>query len=224
MKVLKLALVLLLVAQLAVPFGASAQEINVNLLLQETQKRAEKPGEVNIVWWFPEAIWRASLAQTPNVTPEQTEATLSVFRPYVIIAAVEGKIDATGNILYKSETEIRSSLRLLDTQGNEYLALAEDGINVMTKSYLAMMKPLFAHTMGPMGQNMYFFVFPSKDKNGLDIADPKKEGAFSVRLGGKELQWKLPLSSLLPEKTCPTCKQKLNGTYKYCPWDGTPLP
>jgi len=224
MRVLKLALVLLLVAQLAVPFGASAQEINVNLLVQETQKRAESPGEINIIWWFPEDIWRVSLAQTPNITPEQIEATLSVFRPYVIMAAVMGKVDPLGTVTYKSEAEMRANVRLIDASGSEYLPLAEDGINAMTKGYLAMMKPIFANTMGPMGQNMYFFVFVAKDKNGADIADPRKEGIFSVRLLDKEVQWKLPLTSLLPEKTCPTCKQKLSGAYKYCPWDGTPLP
>jgi hypothetical protein len=224
MRILKLALALFLVIQLITPLSARALEgININLLMQEAQKRGDKPGEVDLVQWFPEETWRLSLAQNPSITPEQAEATLSVFRPYVIIAVVEGKLEATGSITYKSEAEIRARLRILDTSGNEYYPLAEDGINVTTKSLLAGMKPLFASTMGAMGQNMHFFAFVAKGKDGAEIADPKKEGTFSVKLGEKELKWKLPLSSLVPEKACPTCKQKLNGTYKYCPWDGTPL-
>jgi hypothetical protein len=140
------------------------------------------------------------------------------------MAVVEGKVDAMGNITYSSEPDIRSKLQLIDSHGNRYLPLSEDGINISTKSFLAMMKPMLANILGPMGQNMYFYTFVAKDKNGVDIADPRKEGSFSVRLGDKDFKWDLPLSSLVPEKICPICKRKLNGTYKYCPFDGTPLP
>ncbi|MFA4983721.1 MAG: hypothetical protein WC559_00205 [Candidatus Omnitrophota bacterium] len=224
MRFLKVFLALVLMLQLAAPFGISADDVNVNLLLQETQKRSEKSGEINFIWWIPEEYWRASLAQNPSTTPQQVDAIVSVFKPYVVVAVVEGKVDVSGNIAYNSEADIRSKLRLVDSQGNVYSPLADDGINVSTKSFLAMMKPMLANILGPMGQNMYFYTFVAKDKNGTDIADPRKEGAFSVRLGEKDFKWELPLSSLVPEKICPSCKRKLNGTYKYCPFDGTPLP
>lgn len=87
-----------------------------------------------------------------------------------------------------------------------------------------MMKPLFANMLGPMGQNMVFFLFPSNNKEGQKIADSKKEGSFSVEMGEREFRWRLPLGSLLPPKICPTCGEKLSGAYKFCPWDGTKLP
>jgi hypothetical protein len=141
-----------------------------------------------------------------------------------MVAIVEGKTDTVGAVTYKSEAEIRAKLRLVDNQGNAYIPLVEDGVNISTRSFLAMMKPVLANILGPMGQNMYFFVFIAKDNNGLEIANPKKYGSFTVKLGDKDFKWTLPLSSLVTEKICPACKQKLNGTYKYCPWDGSPLP
>jgi len=86
-----------------------------------------------------------------------------------------------------------------------------------------MIKPVIANTLGPLGQNMHFLLFPAKDKNGQNIAEAKKEGAFSVKLGEREFKWRLPLGSLLPPKICPKCGEKLSGAYNYCPYDGTPL-
>jgi len=86
-----------------------------------------------------------------------------------------------------------------------------------------MIKPVIVNTLGPLGQNMHFFLFPAKNKSGRNIADAKKGGVFSVRLGEREFKWRLPLGSLLPPKICPRCGEKLSGAYKYCPYDGTPL-
>jgi len=78
--------------------------------------------------------------------------------------------------------------------------------------------------LGPTGQNTHFFLFPAKNEKGQKIAEAKKEGTFSVELNEREFSWRLPLSSLLPPKICPTCGEKLSGAYKFCPWDGSKLP
>jgi len=85
------------------------------------------------------------------------------------------------------------------------------------------MKPIFVNMLGPMGQNMCFFLFPAESADGRRIAEAKKEGAFSVKLGEREFRWRLPLGSLLAPKMCPKCKEKCSGAWNFCPWCGTRL-
>lgn len=202
---------------------AQGEQVDINALIQETQKRSDEPGEMTFVWWIPEEYWQASFSQNPNMSAAQIEEFLKVFRPYTIIAVVDGTVGTYGNVTYKTEAEMRSNIQIVDSQGNIYIPLSETEVNVDTKSFLAMMKPVLANALGPIGQNMYFFLFPAKNKDGLGIAEAKKEGIFLVKLGEREFRWKLPLGSLLPPKICPTCKEKVSGSYKYCPWDGTKL-
>ena len=203
---------------------AEGEAQKLNALIQDTQKKSDRAGEVSFVWWIPQEYWQLSFSQNPTITPEQSEKVLSVFRPYTIIAVVDGKTGQAAGITYKSEADIRSNIKLKDKAGNVYLALGDEQINVETKSFLAAMKPVLSNVLGPMGQNMYFFVFPAQDSAGADIASAAKEGSFSVELSeGRVFSWDLPLSSLLAQKTCPACGRKLNGSYKYCPWDGTKL-
>jgi hypothetical protein len=218
-----LIVVFLLFGWLAI--GLSEENIvDINALTQETQKMSQKADEITLVWWIPEEYWQVSFARDPNMTVAQAEEFIKVLRPYTVIVVVDGKIGAFGGITYKSEATIRAGIELKDSKGTRYRPLSEDKIDANTKNFLSMMRPVFANILGPMGQNMHFFLFPSKNKEGQKIADAKKEGTFSVKVGEREFRWRLPLGSLLPPKICPICRERLSGAYKFCPWDGTKLP
>ena len=199
-------------------------KVNLNTLTQETQKMSEMANEMTLIWWIPEEFWRVSFEQDPSITAEQTEEFIKVLRPYTIIVAVDGEMGTFGGITYESERSIRSSIRIIDNEGSTYSPLNRNSINADCENFLAMMKPVFVNMLGPMGENMHFFLFPAESKNGEKIADAGSEGTFSVELGQRKFKWRLPLGSLLLPKICPVCKEKLNGAYKFCPWDGTRLP
>lgn len=202
---------------------AQEREVDINTLVQETQKLTQAADELTMVWWIPEEYWQVSFAQDSNMTAAQTEEFIKILRPYVLIVAVDGKVGAFGGVTYKSETVIRDSIQLIDNQGTHYRVLSDEKIDVDAKNFLSMMKPVFANMLGPMGQNMHFFLFQSKNEKGQNIAEAKKEGSFSVKLDEKLFKWRLPLDSLLPPKTCPVCAEKMSGAWRYCPWDGARL-
>ena len=199
-------------------------KINLNTLTQETQKMAEKADEMTLIWWIPEEFWRVSFEQDPSITAEQTEEFIKVLRPYTIVVAVDGEMGTFGGVTYESEQAIRSSIRIIDNEGSTYRPLSESSIDADCENFLAMMKPVFVNMLGPMGENMHFFLFPAESKKGSKIADAGSDGTFSVELGQRKFNWRLPLGSLLQPKECPICKEKLSGAYKFCPWDGTRLP
>ena len=206
------------------PAPAVSQEISLNDLLNETQKMSEKSGEMTLVWWVPEEYWRVSLAQDPTVTETQVAQIIESLRPYTVFFAVSGTMGPFGGLTFKTEPELRAGVRLKDGGGNVYSPLPDDQMNPDARNFLSTMKPVFANTIGPMGQNMHFFLFSSQDAKGKPIARATQEGNFSLTLGREEFRWRLPLSSLLPPKICPTDGEKLSGAWKYCPWHGTQLP
>ena len=203
---------------------ALESKVSLDAVLTETQKMSDKADEMTLVWWIPEEFWRVSFAQDPTVTEAEAEEFVKVLRPYTLIVAVDGTIGQFGGVTYESEADIRASIQIRNNQGTLYSPLGEDKIDADTNNFLSMMKPLFADMLGPMGQNMHIFLFPAKSNKGQQIADAKKEGAFSVELGERIFRWRLPLGSILPLKVCPICGEKLSGAYKFCPWDGTKLP
>ena len=198
-------------------------KVDLQAVVTETQKVRQNANEIVVVWWTPYEFWQASFSQNPSISKTQIEDALKVLRPYTLIAVINGKIGAFGGITYKSEADIRSSVFIRDSHGTLYPPLSEDKIETNARNFLSIMKPMLANMLGPFGQNSHFILFPTENKKSRKIVDPKREGAFSLKLGEKEFRWRLPLGSLLPRKICPSCGEKLSGAYKFCPWDGTTL-
>ena len=197
---------------------------DINAVIKETQRIYQKADELTLVWWIPEEYWQVSFESNPKITKSQTEEFLKVLRPYIMVVVVDWKIGPFGGVTYKSEAEIRANIQVVDNKGIEYLPLSEDKIDADAKNFLSMMKPTLANMLGPMGKNMHFFVFAARNKKGQRIADAKKEGAFSIKVGEKKFRWRLPLGSVLPSKICTKCNEQCSGAWNYCPWCGTELP
>lgn len=198
-------------------------QVDMNALIHETQKMVQKTDELAVVWWIPEEYWRVSFEQDATMSKAQVEQFLKALRPYTLIAVIEGKIGAFGGVTYKAKADVRKRLEFKDSQGIRYRPLSEDQVSADVKNFLSIMKPVLANMLGPLGQNVHFFVFPAKNKSGQRIADAKKKGMFWVKLGAREFRWRLPLGSLLPPKICPKCAEKCNGAWNYCPWCGMKL-
>lgn len=168
-------------------------KVDLNALTQETQKISQKADEVTFVWWIPEEFWKISFAQDLTATEVQSEEFIKVLQPYTLIAVVDGKVGSFSGVTYSSEADIRANINIRDSQGAYYLQFNEDEVDADVKNLLSMIKPVIVNMLGPLGQNMHFLLFPAKNKNDQNIAEAKKEGTFSVRLGEREFRWRLPL-------------------------------
>ncbi len=200
-------------------------KISYNELYEETVKWSQEMYERTFVWWIPEELLEAYYAGHPFATEAWIEEVDKAVSPYTVIAVSDGKSGPfTRRAKFKTKVDIKANIKIKDSHGTRYLPISEDEISSNTKSFLASWKPVLEEAYGQWGENTHFILFPGKDKNGHRIVDPKKDGSFSVELGKKEFRWRLPLGSLVPPKICPTCGEKLNGAYKFCPWDGAKLP
>jgi hypothetical protein len=208
---------------LLVGYSYGQDRIDLQMLVQETQKMSQDSKEMTLVWWLPEQFWLASLAQHPTVSKAMTDQFVETIRPYTMIAVIDGKMGAFGGVTYTSEATVRTNTKLEDAVGRSYAPLREDKVDADTKNLMQMMKPVLVNMLGPMGQNMHFILFQSKDKGDRSIADAKRDGSFKVIVGSKEFKFRLPLGSVLPPKYDPKTGEKFPGNYNYNPFTGSKL-
>jgi len=206
--------------------GAAAQDqkLDATGIIRDTQQVSNEGGEFNMAWWMPDEFWKASFAAKPGATtPAQQDTLIKVVHPYFIVGIISGKSGPFGAMTYRTEAEVRAMVQLKDTEGNLSKPLADDKVDGSVPALLGLMKPGLARMMGPMGENINFFVFDGTNKDGTRKYDPVKDGAVEMDLGDRVFKWRLPLDSVVPKQKCPTCGETLSGGYKFCPYDGTKL-
>ena len=203
-----------------------AQKPNLDLMeiARETQKFSTEGGELNIVWWLPQEFWSTSIAANTNVKPAQIQMFTKFVHPYLIVGVVSGTVSTFAPPTYRTEAEIRSLIRLKDSDGTTYPPIESSRLAASVPTLESLMRPSMAKMLGPLGENMNFFVFPGNRKDGSEVCDASRRGVCEVDLGEHRFIWKLPLESVLPKQKCPVCGEMLSGAYKYCPYDGTKLP
>jgi len=199
------------------------QKVTLSALLSETQKMSDDPSVMSLIWWIPTVYWQTALEQDKNVTADQLKALLAIVEPYTIVAVSDGAIGRGGQVTFTPEATIRESIHLTNNAGIKFPPIAPADLPADVRDLLASMRPVLANTIGPMGENLHFFVFPGGDGKDQAIADPTKPGAFSLGFAKKTFRWRLPLASLLSRKTCAECTESLPGTFQFCPYDGKKL-
>ncbi len=205
------------------PAGAQDQKLDIMEIARETQKFSTEGGELNIVWWLPQEFWSTSIAANTNVKPAQIQLLTKFVHPYLIVGVVSGKIATFGPPVYRTESEIRNLIKLKDSDGTTYAPIENNQLAASVPTIESLMRPSMAKMLGPLGENMNFFVFPGSRRDGSEVCDASQRGVCEVDLGDHAFKWKLPLESVLPKQKCPVCGEILSGAYKYCPYDGTAL-
>ena len=201
-----------------------AQEApNVPAMIHDTQRMSRSPHDLMLVWWLPEQYWSATMENNKAVSQAQIDQILHIIGPYTIVAVVDARIGALGGMTYQSEDDLRKETRIRDEQGHIYAPLTDDKINPDARNLLLMLKPIIANVIGPLGQNMYFLVFPAQNASGQHFADPTKNGMLTVDVGPKSFQYRLPLGSFLPPMYDALTGERFPGNYRYNPFSGKAL-
>lgn len=205
--------------------AAEASDTKLDDIIKETQKTIGGKDSVGLVWWLPTQFWEQSAMQQGS-SAEQAKTSFAPLREYTMIILAVGKL-GIGNINWSSENEIRSNTSLRDSDGHIYQPLKD--ISSDAKGIASIIKPVLANILGPTGQNLQILFFPAKTVKGKLIADPTQDGGFFVRISNltsqkdADYEWRLPLSSLSPPKFCPVGKERVEASWKFCPWHGNRL-
>jgi hypothetical protein len=213
-------------AQTPTAAPADSNSTKLDDITKETQKSVGGNGITGLVWWIPTEFWEESAIQE-GTSPEKARQIFAPMSEYTTVLIAVGKI-GIGNIKWYSESELRLNTTLRDFEGTSYKPLTE--ISSDAKGISSVVKPVLTNILGQMGENLQIMFFPSKTAKGAFIADPVREGSFSLAVvepsGQRQFlfEWRLPLTSLSPAKFCPIGKERVEANWKYCPWHGVKLP
>ena len=189
-------------------------------LLPEVQKNVGRNGRVAFLWWMPAEYFETKLTSGGP-------GYFAGFRNNTVVAVAFGKVQPFGILDFVSLGTVRSSVTMRDANGTEYKPLEK--IPEEVRVPLEMMKPVFSASLGKLGENIQFLVFAGKAQNGTRIADPRGQPEFSMlvrELTGEPettVTWRLPLSGMFPPRYCPVGKERVEASWKFCPWHGVPL-
>ncbi|HKV26414.1 MAG TPA: hypothetical protein VJN93_17590 [Candidatus Acidoferrum sp.] len=214
-----------LFAQAAAAPAQDSSQTRLNDIIRETQKQLGGKNLAGLVWWVPAEFWEQSAIEQGS-SPQKARETFAALRQYTVVIVLAGKI-GLGNINWYSQSEILSGTSLRDADGQLYKPISD--ISPDAQGLSSIIKPVMANILGPAGQNLQILFFASRNAKGVAIADPTREGSFSVLLDGlgssapSVYEWRLPLTSMTPPRFCPVGSERMEASWKFCPWHGTKL-
>jgi hypothetical protein len=202
---------------------AQGGKMEVGKVMAEICRFAKQDGKTTAVMWFPQELWEASLQSVTNTTPGERQALIKLFEQYLVVGVCRFEVGPIGANKYDTEKEIGGHLLLTDGTGTSYRPLANDKISPDFQEVLTAMKPFMALNLGKLGKNFNLYVLPGKSNTGELFGKASGEGGFAIQVADSKFTWNLPLESILPQKSCARCGEKLSGAFKFCPYDATML-
>jgi hypothetical protein len=194
---------------------------NTNDFVIECMKTNAEGTHRQTTIWFPYNFWEI-VGEQMKSSPEFTQNIVGHMKSYMMFCVVDYWVSGT-ELSFKSEDEIRSTLKLTDSSNEIFNPLPEQDIDAEAKQLLQHLRPTMAQMFGQFGKGMRIFLFKPKQTNGQVQFNVLKKNCFSLSWDNTRLTWKLPLSSVLPPKFCPVDNEQMKGNWEYCPVHGVKL-
>jgi hypothetical protein len=201
----------------------SRARIDLAVLAQQLQGIRQDQG-LQMVLWMPDEFWTASLRQTGNLSDKAIAEVLKPLADYTILAVVDGRLSALGSMEYATAQSIREGTRIHDAEGHAYAPLEEADLSRGFLEIRDQLQPVLAKMLGPLGANMQCLAFPRLDRAGRPIALATGTGRFHIKLQDTHFHLRLPIAALATDRTCRQDGEAFPSNYRFCPYDGTPLP
>jgi hypothetical protein len=198
------------------------ERVDQGALIRDLTLTRDASGQLTMSMWLPDEFWRIALNSSRRLTDKGISDYIAIMHPYVLVAVMDAQRGITA-LRYTDADTLVSEATIEDSHGNSYRPLAQDAVAEDIRNLIQTMRPLLANMMGSMGQHMEFLVFPSMDKDGHYIADPKGEGSLTVHLGDVAMRYRLPIGSLLPPTQDPKTGESFPGSYHFNPYTGGKL-
>jgi hypothetical protein len=195
---------------------------STNDFVIECMKTNGEGDHKQMVLWFPTAFWEI-VAQQMKVSPEFMEQVVHEMDGYMMFAVVDYSSIPGTSLTFKSEDEIRKSIKFIDSTKTIYLPLKDEDISPAAKQLIASLKPIMGQMLGQFGSGMRIFLFNAKKVNGKNPFDILTANSFRLNWDQTSLKWTLPFASVLEPKYCPVDKEQMKGNWNYCPVHGVKL-
>jgi hypothetical protein len=200
----------------------SAAVVDYAALIRDLSLTRDADGRMTIALWMPDDFWRAALQSSRKLTDKGIADYLAVVHPYILVAVLDGQMGITA-YRYADKDTLLNEATIEDSHGVMYGPLPPESVAEDIRNLILTMRPLLSNMLGAFGQHMEFLVFPSTDKAGRVIADPRNDGSLTVHIGDVALRYRLPLGSVLPPSRDPKTGESFPGSYHFNPYTGGKL-
>lgn len=178
-------------------------------------------------WWIPVEFWQAALSQA---SPALAEQAVTRLQPYSMVAVVQADVSTLGGFAFYSRDDLQQRLQVQWQRGGQMQTLSlPSSVSPAVQQLLMQLTPLLSRMMGDVGRNLHFFVLDNQDARGQRWVSPYEDGAVTIRLAATATQpahtltVELPVNALFEPRRCANGKPA-HLSWRFCPWDGAPLP
>ena len=211
---------------LAVSAPARADEASTADLIAEVNRTIARPerGVVQL-WWLPTEFWVAASREIGQ-SPEEAEAVRRIFQDYLLIGAMDVRVDAAGQPSAASIAEIVERIEVW--RGDEKLEVLRQ-VNPSLVDRSPQLTYAFKTSLQPLGTALRVLPLSNVDRGGQPVLAGDKAGDLRVIYkpadGGAptEVRWRGPLTSVVGHATCPVDGEKLAASFRFCPHHGNAL-
>lgn len=193
----------------------------MNDLIMDCLKQGGEIPDRQMVVWYPQELWEI-IGKQMNGSQQVMKVITEEMGQYMMFAVVDYHQSISG-LRFKSEEEIRKSIRLYDSTGRGVLPLEMNQMSETARELITGMKPVLERMMGEFGEGMQLFLFDANEIKGVTLSDLSGYGQFTLGWDKKRYTWRLPFASVLAQKKCPTDGETMKGDWKYCPIHGVKL-
>ncbi len=225
----------LIVLFLSVPVVAAErlplEQVDLDAMIRETQKDASQQDGSGLVWFMPEVPFFRLLSEGGNIPPREAAAIRSMLKGKCVVIVVRAHISPFGSFTYFDEDTILAGTKISVQKPNRDEIVMRQLTDIppdLTLIFNAM-KPVLKNAIGPMGENMYFYVYDNVAADGSAIYDPYKDE--QVRVSFTQMG-RLPENTSTHDTICDSLfkprvlknGKRAHVTWKFDPWTGDKLP
>jgi hypothetical protein len=218
---MKFLLTLVVVLCLTVSHAQKIKPSSTNDFVIDCMATSENGNNKQMALWFPYQYWEV-VGDAMKASPAFIESLSLQMKGYMLFCVVDYIVSTTG-MSYKSDAEIRKTIKLMDSANNVLRPLEDKEILPDVKRLVGSLKPIMAQLMGQLGEGMQIYLFKAPQINGQPAINILSKNKFSLSWNNNKLNWKLPFASIMPPKFCPVDKEKMKGNWDYCPTHGNKL-
>ena len=182
-------------------------------------------GRVATFWWLPQEYWEQA-AKDLSLPAEEQEKVRSVFRDYLIVGALETKLNLERKPEFASIAEIAARAKFF-RNGQEVAVLRD--VNPELARLVPSLVYLLRASLSGLGEGLRLLPLANVDAKGNRILTGDAPGIleleyrFDEKSPAQEVQWHAPLTAIVGAQKCPKGGEPLEASYDFCPWHGVKI-
>jgi hypothetical protein len=214
-------LIVLAALQLTAPPALAAGTASI---AHETTRTQQVGRRVINLWWLPTEYWEAS-ARELGWSEERVDGVRRLARGYVILAVLDARAGNDGKIEHRKHADLVQRLSVR-RNGERLDALRQ--LNPAFSEQMPELSYFLTASVGPLAEGVRLLFFPNVDGDGQPVLAGGRAGELAVRYRYDDaaepldVLWRAPLTAVAGAKSCPKGGERLEASWRFCPWHGVP--